>query len=453
MRRSPYVGRDPFAWGCNPSVLPVALPPEMLAFTATGQPYSLRQTPRTYAMPDGTPVVIGNMADVGSVETDLLVNPFGKIASCHRPLGRNVLYGVPPGTTDPRKATPDAYDAGQLGSRGRLNAVGTFRISSSAATWKYIRRVESGDSNRLIEQQEKGTGAGSQYGGGNGGQTLAGGASVNTKVPPEGELPSSDGDNEVLFFPKNATGTIAQAYAQFRYRAENPACTEASARGGWEYDLEGHDTRDTWVSDDSWGPSASEIRLHSGVLLASDFTGSEPIRKRLYATATATSITAAVRAEHHVLSRKNAWPAWGQDSPHQTLNGVPDNSGDIPYGTIICVRWFDYGLRETLGLTDFGKRLFDCLYYFGCTIGDRQGQVVNDQAVIQLRADDTLGSNATNRTLVNTELQKILPHLWPVFNVRKHDAGDASERWVDGDYYIGGGGPIDAGSINSAWNR
>jgi hypothetical protein len=50
---------------------------------------------------------------------DLLLNPFGKDAAHHTQLGAGVQYGIPPATLKAKVASP-TYDAGRLGSRGRL---------------------------------------------------------------------------------------------------------------------------------------------------------------------------------------------------------------------------------------------------------------------------------------------------------------------------------------------
>ena len=432
-----------WGYGSNGTgILPTALPPEMLAFTAGGVPYNRRAQPRLMFSQTGAPIAIGNVA-MATQSQDLLANPFGKQSFGHRPLGRNVLYGIPPGTLNPRGAGPYTYDAGKLGERGRLAVVGTFRVSGSATNWKYIVPLTTGDTNRRVDFQ------GSSYGGGTGD-----GLPTTDRIPPEASLPpSTSGDNEVLVYPTNGSGTTARSYAQFKWDAENPALSEASARAAWEYALDGHDVRDTWVDVDNWGPYASEIRLHSCLLRDADvdLTGATPILHRLYTTATRHSGQGAT-ADQHILSRTMSWGAWNTDGGFINRNGYDDNSGDIPYGTVGAIRWQDAGLRETIGLSAFGKRLFDCFMHYGCIIGDGQGQIVDGQPLLQLRADSVLGANATKRDEVSAELQKILPHMWPVFNPRLHDAGDASERHADGLYYLCGGGPLDDSSVNSAWD-
>jgi hypothetical protein len=174
-----------------------------------------------------------------------------------------------------------------------------------------------------------------------------------------------------------------------------------------------------------------------------DLSGGTPIRHLLNATATRHS-RAGARPSQHVLGRGMAYPAWSTDRPL----GAEDNLGDIPYGTIIAVRWQDRGLRETLSLTPFGKVLFDTFLYFGCCLCDGQGQVVDDAPVLQLRVDWEL--TAEKEAAVEEALAKLLPHLWPVFDARRHD--EDAPRHSDGLIYVGGGGPLGPGSINSAWD-
>jgi hypothetical protein len=141
-----------------------------------------------------------------------------------------------------------------------------------------------------------------------------------------------------------------------------------------------------------------------------------------------------------------AYPAWDTDRPLQ----ADENQGDIPYGTRIAIRWQDRGLRETLGLSALGKVLFDTFLYYGCALIDGQGQVQNGKAVLQLRVDNALAENKSKVAAVDAALAKLLPHLWPVFSARKHHESDP--RHSDGLIYVGGGGPLGPGAINSAYD-
>ena len=396
--------------------------------------------------------IYGTVAASSSV--DLFLNPFDKDSAHHRPLGANVTYGIPPGTLNAKVANP-TYDAGVLGSRGRLALVRTFRVGSTKQGQKYLHRVTASHPSREIEWHTD------AFGGGTGD-----GLPITLKMPAPGpSSPYSDdpsGDNEVLLYPRNGTATdLVDVFPQFNYDSRKGTVGVASARARDTYPIGGRDVRNLYndpnTATAAWGPGAIDWRHPGGFLRGHevDLTGATPIRHLLNATATRHSRQGAAPTQH-VLSKRMAYPAWETDRPMPS----GDNLGDIPYGTIIAVRWEDRDLRDSttanpvrgvaLNLTPFGKQLFDTFLYFGCCLCDGQGQIVDDAPVLQLRVDWALARDTAKEAAVEAALAKLLPHLWPVFNPRRHTG--ETERHSDGLCYVGGGGPLGPGSINNAWD-
>ena len=86
-----------------------------------------------------------------------------------------------------------------------------------------------------------------------------------------------------------------------------------------------------------------------------------------------------------MLGKASVWPAYGVDSSSTNSN---ENLGDIPYGTRFVIRWQDRGLRNALGLTPRGLRLFDCLLHYGFYVLDGANHGgANNGGLIGFRTD------------------------------------------------------------------
>ncbi|HNQ99723.1 MAG TPA: hypothetical protein PKN52_06960 [Trueperaceae bacterium] len=333
---------------------------------------------------------------------DLFLEPFNEQSAHRARIPPDVEYGIPPGTLNAKVAKP-VYDAGKKGERGRLALVRTFRCGATGQGRKYLIKVSPNDPPRRVVWHKAG-GSGD-------------GLPITVRMPAfrPGLYPTGDGDNSVLLYDP-AADRVYQ-FNQFSY-----GTTEATARACFSYPLSGRDVRNRWDDPGMWGPGAIDWRHPGGFLRGRevDLTGAVQIRHVLNATATRHSGAGATAAQH-ALSKRMAYPAWETDRPLD----ANDNLGDLPYGTIVAIRRQDAGLRETLGLSPFGKRLFDTLLAgegYGCCIGDGQGQIVDNAPVLQLRVDSELAENAAKVRAVDEALAKLLPHLWPVFTTRRHDA-------------------------------
>jgi hypothetical protein len=356
---------------------------------------------------------------------DLFRNPFNKWSAHHRPIGAGALAGPPGGTANPLVANP-VYDVpGPLNARGRLANVKAFRCGASQQGRKYTYRVTASDPQRTIRE--------------------AAGAPENSKLavtlrmPAGVDYPSTTGDDVIQVWPRNGgAADIGDLFFNFEGRT-------GSAKRRYEYPFGGSDIPD---GTDGWdrGSSASGLRFPGTVLRGFEINPASPapIRHALNVTATRHSNEGAP-ASAHVLSKKRVWPAMfmdgGASSPDQNL-------GDLPYGTRIFIRWQDRLRRNTLGLSARGLILFDTFLYFGCYIIDGQGQHVNGGGVLQLRIDQDVTAPTVDD--VDRQLMKLLPLLYPLRNPRRHNA--ETEVHGDGLPYAGGGGPLDAGSLNTAWD-
>jgi hypothetical protein len=403
-----------------------ALPPELLAFTVSGMPYSRRSAPRTFAMPDGTPVAIGNMADL-AVEADLFLNPHNRLSAHHRPIGRGAIAGVPGGCA----TIGGAYDSpGAVNSRGRIANVKYFILGNTNQAKKYTYKVDSGDStDRTIADEV--------------------GAPSNNKLPftcrfPNGvTLPSTSGDDVIQLWPRDGGGTdISDLFFNFED-------ADSTARRRYEFPIGGLDFVDGSDIYDR-GSSASYLRYPGTILRGSEInpTNPAPIRHALHCTATGNDNQGAPEGAH-VVAPKMVWPAYGMDSSA----GTPGNTlGDIPYGARLFIRWQDRGRRATLGLSARGLVLFDCFAQYGCYILDTVGDHEDGQGYMKLRVDQDIQTSGSIADDINAQLALILPLLYPLRNPCSH-ADHESEVWADGYAYAGGDGPIDASSINTAWDR
>jgi len=423
--------------------------------------------------PDATPV-----AD-GSVETDLFRNPFDRLSTHHRPVGAGATYGIPPSILKRDLDDPAVeYSPGRPGSRGRLAIVKDFRITGSTSTLKLLWQYQSTWSEHTTEWQEIGTAPDTDEYGGGSGKNLP--VTIMMPAPSQAPYPPDFGDNEIFTFGGDRDRpTLAYVFAQYMLTPRNPAILargNRSARAVQIYPLDGPDVQSSASSPGDWGPGAIDWRHPGGFLRRDelDLDNPRPIRHVLNLTATRHDGEGAVAVEH-ILSRTVTYPAWNTDSnaeESRLIAGVPhpNNQGDIPYGTRIVIRKEDRILRDSttanpvpspvdgrvyaLDLSPIGKRLFDAFVYYGAIICDGQGQHVDGGGVLQLRVEEgPVVTSSAGREAVNRQLKKLIPLLWPIFNVRTH----FSETEIfagDGLPYVGGGGPLDPDeSVNTAYDR
>jgi hypothetical protein len=383
-----------------------AVPPELLTLLPNGGAYNRRAQPRSYALPDGTEVVIGDLAAVAR-QQDLLLNPFGARSAHHRPIGRGAVKGIP-GTTGPA-------------TRGRLDVVGRIRIPNAADLGKWYYRALDGDDPRSITSSGSGIGLPS-----------------NEKMPAGVFYPdSSDGDCIVI---RPAPSVTADAWYQFR-----DAASTASIRR--TYTVDGDDL--PWTDGQDRGNSASKLRFPAACLFADQLNLANPPPQRyaLHLTATRHDGQGA-NSSIHVLGKTWVAPALGTDGD---AGDEDRNLGNIPYGTRIWLPWDApwQDLRELSGFNQRQKVYFDIWRLYGAYILDGQGQHEEGKAILQLRQTGGL------TTEVIAELEAvhavILPYLWPMRNAPASFT-DASETWADGLPYAGGDGPLGPESINSAWD-
>lgn len=337
-------------------------------------------------------------------------------------------YGVPGGTAKPRAANPVYDKPGPINSRGRLDGVGTFRISNTNGNKKIILWVSPDDPYRMINP-------------------TPGQAGTNLPTPAPGlRFPTSspvplpnDGDAEIALYPRNGGHEdLIDLFFQFRDKR-----SMATRRASYPLAID-----DVWADplmERSIG--ATGIRWPSGVLRGDDINSPDPrpINHAFNCTATRHCGRGAPTSLH-VLSRTMVWPAYSVDKFHNDN----DNQGDIPYGTVIAIRPQDYEtLRKRPDLTNRQKAIIDVFRYYGCRIVDGQGQVVDNKAVLQLRTDGRIGKEAIKE--VDETLQLVLPYLYPIRNPRPHQ--QETEIWPQDNLpYVGGGGPIDKNSVNNAWD-
>ena len=391
----------------------------------------------------------GPTADGGGLDgggqsgpVNLFLNPFNKLSAHHRPVGAKAELGVPGGChySDYYKAAP-VYDPPQaVGSRGRLDKVGLFRCGKSLQGRKWIYRVAPQDPQKTFSTLKSGK------------VTIRTPPSPPTYYPSVG---STGGDFSLMWWPRDG---VPGGKLDLFYNCDHAAGT---ARMRISYGISGSDMADK-SDPDAGGSSASNIRWPGTVLRGHEINGTHPgpIQHALNATATRHSRGASkAPASIHVLSRRVVWPAYGVDSSAKT--STQDNQGDLPYGTRIVLPGAAYSaLKAKFAGKPRQLRILECLRYYGCYLIDGQGESVmvggKQLAVLQLRVDGEVGKTKGGADLpkvvteIDEALQAALPQLVPLRNPRPHNK--ETELWSDQLPYAGGGGPVDAHSVNSAWD-
>jgi hypothetical protein len=221
----------------------------------------------------------------------------------------------------------------------------------------------------------------------------------------------------VLFFPRNgdASSDLADQFYGF-YVHPNGTYNAAIHKS---YSLRGTDV--------GGGTSASRIKFPAGVMRGFELVNKLPIRHALQV-----AVSRKGKGDYHVLSKTWRWPALGYDGG-ASAPGV--NLGDIPYGTRCAIRPQDAGKRETLGLSEIGKLLFDAHRYYGVLVVDGTGAGAKG-AKWNYRRDQGIPDNMKKD--VDAQLKMIVPLLWPIDNT------------IENEEFAGGGESL--GGINTAWD-
>jgi hypothetical protein len=324
-------------------------------------------------------------------EVDLLANPFDRTSAHHRPIGTGAVYGL--------------LQNG-VRTRGRLAVI--TEVSLAPATGiKYMNTVRAADPMTTVRQNDS-HGPGRETG-----------LPCDLRIPADAAIPpyQPGHDNCVLFFPRNGEAGSDLADQFFGFHRDPAGIYSASVHKA--YSLRGTDV--------GGGTSASRIKFPSGVMRGRELVNKLPIRHALQV-----AVTRKGNPAYHLLSKEWRWPALGTDGGAQS----PDvNLGDLPYGTRVAIRPQDAGQRETLGLSEVGKLLFDAHLYYGVLIVDGTGAGATG-AKWNYRRDQDIPNEWKKD--VEDQLRKIVPLLWPIANTVEHEE------------FAGGGKSL--GGINTAWD-
>lgn len=397
------------------------------------------------------------------IVSGLHINPFTKSCGYHRPMGigrtgaraddvstpdawKN-YYGIPKGFFTAGAGSP-ADTPAVPGSRGRLSTIRSFRIEGGGKFSKYS--LENDTSWTVFEVRD---------------QNATGTVLVNQGFP--------EAFKTIFAIERRADGSIiASDNVIAIYYPATDVCRlffsldwdpDFGPAGGFlcgfvrTFSLKGVGHGAPTRSDtQDLGSSATRIRQPPGwILREEDCRLLRPMRYVIHATATRRSNNTSQLTANHILGRSRIWPAAGVDSnagDDTGSGGLPNNQGDIPYGTLLTIRRMDWGLRNSasLGLTALGKLLFDQLRFYGLRVMDGNAVFIGSGATqgscLQVRISGGPASNGylwanTLRADVNAEYAKMTELLWPVMNTR--DYGAETELHTDGFWYSAGGGPVD----------
>lgn len=322
---------------------------------------------------------------------DLLANPFNRFSAHHRPIGNGAVYGI--------------LENG-VRTRGRLAVI--TEISLAPATGiKYLNRVRADDPMQEVAWNDSH------------GQVRRSNLPFTLRIPVDAAIPPYEpgSDNDALFFPRNGDSADDQADLFFGFY-RNPT-GQYSASIHKSYSLQGTDV--------GGGTSASRLKFPSGVLRGFELVDRLPIRHALQV-----AVSRKGNGAYHILAKTWRWPALGTDG---NAAQAGNNLGDIPYGTRAAIRPQDAGLRETLGLSEVGKLLFDAHLYYGVLVVDGTSAAPTG-ARWHYRRDQDIPSDLKQE--VEAQLRLIVPLLWPIDNT------------VEDEEFAGGGKSL--GGINTAWD-
>ena len=395
----------------------------------------------------------------------LHLNPFNKTCYSHRPVGRGLAgaradlnpelyYGIPaaPAFTYFRPAAQGgpitfAATAARPNVQGSLGTLADFRIEGGDKFKKYTLvedpswteypvydQSESRPSLRTIitnqkfPEEIKAIMA-----------TPTWNTTVNPKIPPQG-------DNDVNIYRPEADVlrcffSIDWITSEGVFIAGRNVFRQFSLRGV------GHLAQDRTDTQDG-GSSASRIRFPGALLGYHEVISGQPINHVVHATASRKDID----ARWQILSKNVIWPAAGADSS----GWQPDqNLGDMPYGTLCVIRVQDWPLRNTIGLSALGRRLFDQLCFYGVRIMDGNGVASTTGGILQIRATGaqtpSLRWPGDLISEINAQYGLMQNLLWPVMNTRQRGAETENFTHPGGIIlpYSAGGGPVDGLALGS----
>jgi hypothetical protein len=292
------------------------------------------------------------------------------------------------------------------------------------------------------------------------------GSGVRTGNTVQVRMPAGDeivgGGNP--FYPPYTGGDFTSSFAPLNGGAANVACCftnfNYNGREYTDYDEWPYDDTDTQDLQGEF-QSAGRFRWPAMCLMGHEInaTNPAPIRHALNCTATGNTADTSI----HILDRRICWPAFGTDAtanPDSAQFNPLHNLGFLPYGACLCIQpGDDYAaMRAILAGSPRGLVLLDTMTYYGCYIIDRQGQTTGGKARLQMRVDNEVGRQLDGTTIagvadeIEAALQAMIPYLSVVANPRPHHV--ENQLWPgDGLPYLGGGGPINENSINTAFDR
>lgn len=337
------------------------------------------------------PVRSAGVSKTNPPPVDLLANPFDQTSAHHRPIGTGAVYGI-------------LQDG--VRTRGRLAVITEVSLAPPTGI-KYMNRVKPDDPLATVRQNDS-HGSGKQPD-----------LPVTLRIPANAAIPPylPGHDNCVLFFPRNGETGSDLADQFFGFHRDPAGNYSASVHK--IYSLRGTDVGE--------GTSASRIKFPSGILRGAELVNHLPIRHALQV-----AVSRKGNPAFHLLAKTWRWPALGADGG---AHGPEVNRGDLPYGTRVAIRPQDAGLRETLGLSEIGKRLFDAHLYYGVLIVDGTGAGATG-AKWNYRRDQDIPADWKKD--IEAQLKKIVPLLWPIDNTVEHEE------------FAGGGRSL--GGINTAWD-
>lgn len=370
---------------------------------------------------------VGINADLGATGVtpeQLRLNPFNKLAAHHRPAGASVQYGIP---AQYNYLTRALEVSAAVGTRGRIANVQaghyTFKLQGNK-----LRKPTLSNATSISGSTRTITGSGT-------------GLPVTLRMPSGTGLenyvaPTTDNNPGVFDIAESSNRTPGWHHLFFQY--DNDASTAGGCR---IYPLDGLDYPSSADTGDR-GTSASSVRWPSGVLRDFEImpTSPDPIQHIFQAAATRIGTAA-----NHLLSKHITWPAFSRDS---SAGDSAQNLGQYPYGTRLILRETDYDfLLANFTWTARQRVIIDQQRYYGTLLLDGTSRD-DGGGVCQLRAD--LGITDAVFDEIQVALDEVVKYLWPVANTRGYTT--ETEVWTDGLPYAGGGGPIDANSVNNAYD-
>jgi hypothetical protein len=435
--------------------------------------------------------------------TGLFENPFNKDSVHHRPLGLGREIGIAPGLHAVLGTTGGGIPYDTVANKDAVDAamarIGRWIFSTGAATFKYMHKINPGETNTR-KVGWRGNRLPCSSGGGNGFGADRAAARVNlvtVTVPAPGTTydgitvayPPSNltgtpnaGDNSVLLWPKNGESSrdVAVLFNEYRYTATGndytvgvlvgdcptrttpaPAGQQSEARFIQEYPLSGTDIGD--------GSGASKIKSPSMYLRWVDIQDPNhgPINHALQLVGTrdaGPNDNDPTPSSAHLLSKRRCWPSQDYDGGSGGATNANANLGPFPYGQRFFIEKTTANINRRNDITfcenNRQRRFFDCMMYYGMVLVDGHGQYFSVGGVkkgeFRVRCDNLVP------TSVQTDLIGLMKRchdagiIRPMYNPRP--LGSETERYVtsprggfgDGLCFAGGGGPIDSNSVNSS---